>query len=366
MPSEQQSLLHQHHSSLPHPFAKHPYSSFAYRAMATHHLKEELDEAHESRSSSRASSIIDPGDEIDKHDDEGPSLKKMCFERAGSKSPASDKGKNKGFLIKDILDNAAAAASIAQPNPIVAPNPMLASSAFMRPWSGADSTEAAAAMAAANAHSYLSQLSLFQNALHQYQTLAGLQPSLSHLFGSVVPPVPPTSAPTAPFTAASLPVHHPALIGSLPSPSLMSSQAAAAAAAAAAYRLLPNRRPRSADDDSRSERSESDSPVSVNASSSNATITSGNGASSSNTSSGASNNNLNNNNSSPLDALFEMTSKAFERNDPSDKNSGQFKFYSFFPIFHYVFFLLFRTKLIQISLTFVVSFFVFTISQTHR
>lgn len=64
------------------------------------------------------------------------------------------------------------------------------------------------------------------------------------------------------------------------------------------YRVMPNRRPRSADDDSRSERSESDSPESP-----------------------ASNSGQNNAGSSPLDALFEMTSKAFDRNESGEKAS---------------------------------------------
>ena len=69
-------------------------------------------------------------------------------------------------------------------------------------------------------------------------------------------------------------------------------------AALSNYRVMPNRRPRSADDDSRSERSESDSPESP------------------------ASNSANNSGSSPLDALFEMTSKAFDRTEASDKTSG--------------------------------------------
>ncbi|XP_067134920.1 transcription factor LBX2-like [Centruroides vittatus] len=57
---------------------------------------------------------------------------------------------------------------------------------------------------------------------------------------------------------------------------------------------VSGRRPRSADEDSRSERSESDSPESPSVS---------------------------NANTSPLDALFEMTSKAFEGLEANEKNS---------------------------------------------
>lgn len=56
-------------------------------------------------------------------------------------------------------------------------------------------------------------------------------------------------------------------------------------------------RPRSADDDSRSERSESDSPESPAVANPNA---------------------------SPLDALFEMTSKAFEGLEANEKASGEY------------------------------------------
>lgn len=72
-------------------------------------------------------------------------------------------------------------------------------------------------------------------------------------------------------------------------------------------RIAPNRRPRSADDDSRSERSESDSPESPTSNSVVGALT------------------------SPLDALFEMTSKAFDGIDGSEKSSGKhiFIFYSF-------------------------------------
>lgn len=56
-------------------------------------------------------------------------------------------------------------------------------------------------------------------------------------------------------------------------------------------------RPRSADDDSRSERSESDSPESPA---------------------------VTNPNASPLDALFEMTSKAFEGLEANEKASGEY------------------------------------------
>ena len=69
-------------------------------------------------------------------------------------------------------------------------------------------------------------------------------------------------------------------------------------AALSNYRVMPNRRPRSADDESRSDRSESDSPESP------------------------ASNSANNAGSSPLDALFEMTSKAFDRNETNDKTSG--------------------------------------------
>lgn len=58
-------------------------------------------------------------------------------------------------------------------------------------------------------------------------------------------------------------------------------------------------RPRSADDDSRSERSESDSPESPAVANPNA---------------------------SPLDALFEMTSKAFEGLEANEKASGKYPF----------------------------------------
>lgn len=63
--------------------------------------------------------------------------------------------------------------------------------------------------------------------------------------------------------------------------------------------LVQNRRPRSADDDSRSERSESDSLESPASTSALNAIT------------------------SPLDALFEMTSKAFDGVDGSEKSSGK-------------------------------------------
>lgn len=59
------------------------------------------------------------------------------------------------------------------------------------------------------------------------------------------------------------------------------------------------RRPRSADDDSRSERSESDSPESPAVANPNA---------------------------SPLDALFEMTSKAFEGLEANEKANGEWFF----------------------------------------
>lgn len=59
-------------------------------------------------------------------------------------------------------------------------------------------------------------------------------------------------------------------------------------------------RPRSADDDSRSERSESDSPESPAVANPNA---------------------------SPLDALFEMTSKAFEGLEANEKASGKYPFH---------------------------------------
>lgn len=63
--------------------------------------------------------------------------------------------------------------------------------------------------------------------------------------------------------------------------------------------LHHNRRPRSADDDSRSERSESDSPESPSSQTTSNVV------------------------SSPLDALFEMTSKAFDRKENGDKSSGK-------------------------------------------
>ena len=64
-------------------------------------------------------------------------------------------------------------------------------------------------------------------------------------------------------------------------------------------RMVPNRRPRSADDDSRSERSESDSSESPVSNSVNGALT------------------------SPLDALFQMTTKAFDGIDGSEKSSGE-------------------------------------------
>lgn len=64
-------------------------------------------------------------------------------------------------------------------------------------------------------------------------------------------------------------------------------------------RIAPNRRPRSADDDSRSERSESDSSESPASNSAAGALT------------------------SPLDALFEMTTKAFDGIDGSEKSSGK-------------------------------------------
>lgn len=69
-------------------------------------------------------------------------------------------------------------------------------------------------------------------------------------------------------------------------------------------RMAPNRRPRSADDDSRSERSESDSSESPASNSVVGALT------------------------SPLDALFEMTTKAFDGIDGSEKSSGE-SFFSF-------------------------------------
>jgi hypothetical protein len=68
--------------------------------------------------------------------------------------------------------------------------------------------------------------------------------------------------------------------------------------------IASNRRPRSADDDSRSERSESDSPESPASNSVVGALT------------------------SPLDALFEMANKAFDGIDGSEKSSGKQQFFN--------------------------------------
>lgn len=225
------------------------------------------------RSASRSpasthSSIIDPGEEKPdiSLEDKCPQLpnKRLCMEynkihfncgekkmdlkkmvhssnSLSSESMSPDKCKPvRSFLIKDILS----------PNDLDKEFDSLdaksESRGFIRPWD-TDS----------GPNTYLSQLnmatSLFQS-LH-YSALTNLHPGLN-LFQN-------------PYQAA------------------LSS-----------YRVMPNRRPRSADDDSRSERSESDSPESP------------------------ASNSANNSGSSPLDALFEMTSKAFDRNEANDKVSG--------------------------------------------
>lgn len=200
------------------------------------------------------SSIIDPGEEKSELSFETkspePPRKRLCSEysrvnfdceeKKGDKrelSLSSEKGKPvRSFLIKDILSSSAEES----------PDSKCEKRGFIRPWD----TESAPA-------SYINQLnmatSLFQSL--QYSALSNLHPGLN-IF------------------------QHPYQ------------------AALSNYRMAPNRRPRSADDDSRSERSESDSPESP------------------------ASNSANNANSSPLDALFEMTSKAFDRNEADDKTSG--------------------------------------------
>lgn len=160
--------------------------------------------------------------------------KRLLHANDGSLSP--EKGKPvRSFLIKDILSSSAEDSADSKGEP----------RGFIRPWDTESSPT-----------SYLNQLnmatSIFQSL--QYSALSGLHPGLN-LF------------------------QHPYQ------------------AALSNYRIVPNRRPRSADDDSRSERSESDSPESP------------------------ASNSANNAGSSPLDALFEMTSKAFDRNEAADKTS---------------------------------------------
>lgn len=232
------------------------------------------DSAHEqprsiSRSSSSThSSIIDPGDEkepsevsVEEKSFESPT-KKLCTEynrikfefskemdkdtsNASADSAAGDKCKPvRSFLIKDILSS--------ESNPEQSPRTPVKSGGggggFIRPWD-IDSTQ----------HSYLNQLNMAQTLFQQLQ-----------------------------YNAITSQLH----------PNQLSLFQSSYANALNSYRLVPNRRPRSADDDSRSERSESDSPGSP------ASTTAANAV------------------SSPLDALFEMTSKAFDRNDSSDKSSG--------------------------------------------
>lgn len=217
-----------------------------------------------SRSSvSTHSSIIDPGDEkselsLDDKSFESPT-KKLCNEysrfkfelskemqcKDTSNSNESAQGAIHGekckplrsFLIKDILSHNTDTDAVGVKEE---------TRGFIRPWD-IDNSQS----------TYLNQLnmatSLFQSL--QYNAISSLHPNLS-LFQST---------------------YQSALNN---------------------YRLVPNRRPRSADDDSRSDRSESDSPESP------------------------ASNSANNAGSSPLDALFEMTSKAFDRNESSDKSSG--------------------------------------------
>lgn len=246
-----------------------------------------------SNCSSSNSSIIDPGDEnYISYDEElyDRPAKKMCTEfskrwpggelgggKQSTRSPSAssthssaspppppqpqpptsaspDKSKpSRSFLIKDILSGSSKndTASATAPTPTTAPGTMAEpnkpdGASFMRPWD-----------IESNPSNYLNQLnqaaSLFQS-IHSYNALAGLHPSSLSLF-------------------------HNAYANTMKN-----------------YRVMPNRRPRSADDDSRSDRSESpESPASASA---NAV-------------------------SSPLDALFEMTSKAFDRNENSDKTSGK-------------------------------------------
>lgn len=217
----------------------------------------------QSPASSTHSSIIDPGEEkselsfetkspemVNKRhctnfnhrvhftspDKSDVDAKSLPHSNDGSLSPEKCKPV-RSFLIKDILSSSAEDSADGKGE----------NRGFIRPWDTESSP-----------NSYLNQLnmatSLFQS-LH-YSALSGLHPGLN-LF------------------------QHPYQ------------------AALNNYRMMPNRRPRSADDDSRSERSESDSPESP------------------------SSNSANNAGSSPLDALFEMTSKAFDRNEAPDKTSGK-------------------------------------------